>query len=101
MRVLVGKRYYNLVFEKNPYCNGKPADGYCDPPCVKGKRIVLRNSLHNNPERLLCVLFHELLHAHGWHLDEAFVASYCEDAARIAVKLGFDCPIRKYPREKP
>lgn len=95
MRVKVGNKYYDLVFERNPYCDGVLVDGYCDPPTKPGKRIVLRSSLKKYPERLLCILIHEILHAYGWHLDEEFVTDYCEDSARIAAKLGFTIDVKK------
>lgn len=69
--------------------NGVPVDGYCTPPNIPGKKIVIRQSVCKNPERFLCVLIHEILHAHAWSLDEDCVTDYAEDAARIAVKLGF------------
>jgi hypothetical protein len=89
MRVRIGSQYWNITWVANPYCNGQRADGYCENPKAVGKRIVLRSSLRKDPERLLCVIFHEILHASGWHLDEEFVDRYAEDAARIVTKLGF------------
>lgn len=89
MRVRIGAQYWNIAWVSNPYANGKRADGYCTNPFAKDKTIVLRKSLRKDPERLLAVIFHEMLHASGWHLDEEFVDRYSEDAARIAVKLGF------------
>jgi hypothetical protein len=88
MRVKIGEKYWNLVLERNPYMNGKPVDGYCDPPAAVGKRIVLRKSITKNPERFLCCLIHEVLHAYSWQLDESLVTGYAEDAARIAAKFG-------------
>jgi hypothetical protein len=69
--------------------DGKPADGLCDSPGGTAKRILIRNSLKRNPERLLSVIFHELLHAGSWHLDEAFVEEASSEAARVAIALGF------------
>ena len=90
MRVHCNGRYWRLEFARDPrMADGKPADGLCDSPDSQSKRILLRNSLKKNPERLLSVVFHELLHASGWNLDEDFVESYCSEAARVAIALGF------------
>lgn len=90
MRVHIGGHYWTLEFVRDPrMADGRPADGLCDSPVGTGKRILLRNSLKRNPQRLLSVIFHELLHAGAWSLDEEFVSEYCEEAARVAIAVGF------------
>ena len=63
------------------------ARGECDPPSTTGKELRIRTALAG--EELLEVLLHELLHAAGWPLDEAFVAGFAADAARVLWKLGY------------
>ena len=61
--------------------------GDCDPPDKPGKEIRVASTLRG--EEKLEVLLHEFVHAAGWHLDEAFVAQFAEDAARALTRLGY------------
>ena len=86
---LAGK-YYDLQFVSHLYGpDGKAADGLCDPPSGDSKKILIRNSLKRNPQRLLSVIFHELLHAGNWNIAEENVEECAEEAARVAIAIGF------------
>lgn len=61
--------------------------GDCDPPDQPGKEIRVSSALRG--EERLEVLIHELVHAAGWHIDEAFVERFASDAARALWRLGY------------
>lgn len=61
--------------------------GDCDPPNRPGKEIRISSALRG--EERLEVLIHELVHAAGWHIDEAFVEQFAADTAHVLWRLGF------------
>ena len=61
--------------------------GDCDPPNQPGKEIRISTTLRG--EEKLEVILHELLHAAGWHIDEAFVECFARDAAKALWRLGY------------
>jgi hypothetical protein len=61
--------------------------GDCDPPERPGKEIRIAAGLRG--EERLEVLVHELVHAAGWHIDEAFVERFARDVARVLWRLGY------------
>ena len=54
---------------------------------VRREPAVTASALHG--EERLEVLLHELVHAAGWHIDEAFVERFASDAARALWRLGY------------
>lgn len=67
---------------------GNVVRGTCDPPCAKGKSIVIDDRLHGEEE--LEVTIHELIHAANWQLfSEEFVAELSVDMARVLTRLGW------------
>jgi hypothetical protein len=78
---------YRLVW-RNP---NNHADGTCDPPDAKGKKIFIRRTLP--PRRLLEVLVDESIHASCWDLDNEVVV---EMAERISAFL-WRCGYRRVP----
>lgn len=82
MRVKVLGKYWRLRFVPNLANRGD-----CDGPATRHKEIRLAAGLHG--EERLEVLLHELLHAAGWHIDEAFVERFAGDAARALWRLGY------------
>ena len=60
-------RFWRLRFAPNMANRGD-----CDPPSQRKKEIRISSTLRG--EERLEVLLHELLHAAGWHIDEAFVS---------------------------
>ena len=83
MHVTIRGKRWNLVFEK---IDGEEA-GYCEPPCRKGKRIVVHDTLCE--EETLRVVCHEVMHAAYWDLDEEAIDTATTDLARIVWKLGY------------
>lgn len=82
MRIRILKKFWRLRFAPNLANRGD-----CDPPDKPGKEIRVSSSLQG--EERLEVLIHELVHAAGWHIDEAFVERFANDAARALWRLGF------------
>ncbi len=82
MRVKLLGRVWNLRFAPNLANRGD-----CDPPDVSKKEIRVLSTLTG--EERLEVLVHEMVHAAGWHLDEAFVERFARDAARALWRLGY------------
>lgn len=65
----------------------KNADGYCDAPTAKGKRIRVDSRLGGVRE--LETIIHELMHAGNWFMDEEHVHLVSHDLARILDRLGY------------
>lgn len=63
------------------------ADGTCDPPMSKGKRIRVNSSLKG--ERRLEVTIHELLHAAHWDISEEAIEGAARDIARVLWRVGY------------
>jgi len=85
MRVRIGGKYWDLVYEQLP----RGTDGLCDPPTKPHKKIRLDRSLLRNDAKHLDTLLHEVIHAEQWWLDEDYVAEAASDMARILIKLGW------------
>ena len=81
---ILGRRWRLLFVDK---IDDKGSRGSCDPPDRKNKAIRVLRRLKG--EELLEVLFHEMTHAAGWHIDEKFVEEFADDAARNLTKLGY------------
>lgn len=56
-----------------------------------GKRrcIMLDHRILADDRLLIDSLLHEMLHAAGWPIDEAFVDKFAEDAAKVPMRFGF------------
>jgi hypothetical protein len=78
---VLGKRW-NLRFVPN-----LSKSGDCDGPSKEGKEIRIWQGVKGKDK--LDTLIHELLHAAGWHIDEAFVAQFASDAAQVLWRLGY------------
>lgn len=63
------------------------ADGLCDDPKTKGKRIRICSTLKD--QRLLEVLIHELTHAANWEWDEGVVTEAARDIAKVLWDEGY------------
>lgn len=85
MRVRILGKFWDFVRVPGNLLRG--ADGDCDPPSAKGKRIRVWDKL--NGERELAVTIHEALHAADWHKDEEWVEQVGEDIARLLWRLGY------------
>lgn len=79
---VLGKRW-NLRFVPN-----LSARGLCDDPQKTRRQIRIWQGVRGD-EELMEVVVHELLHAAGWHIDEAFVDQFAKDAARVLTTLGY------------
>lgn len=66
---------------------GKKRLGFCEPPTLAKKRIVVSSRLRG--ERKLAILIHELLHAAAWEHDEEWVAELGDDIARVLWRVGY------------
>lgn len=75
-------RVWNLRFAPNLANRGD-----CDPPDKPKKEIRVLSTLAG--EERLEVLVHEMVHAAGWHIDEAFVERFARDTARALWRLGY------------
>ena len=82
MRVKILGKLWKLRFAPNLANRGD-----CDAPGTRAKEIRILSSLRD--EERLEVVIHELVHAAGWHIDEAFVAGFARDAARVLWRLGY------------
>jgi len=78
---LLGKRW-RLRFAPNLFNRGD-----CDPPDKRRKEIRVDSRLKG--EERLEVLIHEMVHAAGWHIDEAFVEEFAQGVARALWRLGY------------
>ena len=91
MRVAVLDHIWELVYEDEgdplPHDLGWGDNGSCDPPSLKGKRIVIRRSLRGEQE--LQVTIHELLHAADYTKTEEWVDESAHDIARVLWRLGW------------
>lgn len=83
---ILGKRW-EFCRKKKVVVEGEAVDGSCDGPSVKGKKIIIDDSLSG--QRELEVLIHEMIHASGWHIDHSYINQFSSDVARILTKLGY------------
>ena len=82
MRIRILNKRWRLRFAPNLANRGD-----CDGPAAKHKEIRVLSGLRG--EERLEVLIHEMLHAAGWHIDEAFVEQFARDVARALWRLGY------------
>jgi hypothetical protein len=84
MYVTAGGKRWRLDFVPAREIQGKFGDADCQK-----KRIRLCRSLLRSQSGLLETVIHEMLHAEGWPLDEAWVEEASDDIARVLIRLGF------------
>ena len=82
MRIRILNKRWRLRFAPNLANRGD-----CPGPAAKHKEIRVLSGLRG--EERLEVLIHEMLHAAGWHIDEAFVEQFARDVARALWRLGY------------
>lgn len=80
---ILGKRFRFEFTHNLP----KDADGICDDPTSKKKRIAIRKGL--SEQKTLEIVIHETLHAANWHAAEEWIDESAKDIARILWKLGY------------
>ena len=68
--------------------SGVLADGTCDSPVVKNKKILFRDNF-NRSRRELDTFIHEALHACAWDLNEDAVSQTATDIAKFLWRLGY------------
>jgi len=78
MRVRIMGQYWNLRFVRSIKRNGDECYGWCD----KAKREILIEKALTG-QQLTDTIVHELFHAAGWNLDEAFVTQAATDIAAV------------------
>lgn len=65
----------------------KNTGGYCNPPMEPGRDIGICSTI-KDPEIILEILIHEMLHACHWDLDESVIEESAACIAKALVKLG-------------
>lgn len=81
-RIKILGRIWRLRFVPNLSTSGD-----CDSPATPSKEIRIWQGLRGQDR--LDTIIHECLHAAHWSIDEAFVAQFATDLARILWQLGY------------
>lgn len=85
MRVRIRGRLWDFAIDSRGV--SPDANGYCEAPHRKRKRIRVRPGLSD--AKTMEAVIHECLHAGAWELDEEFVEEWSADVARVLSRLGF------------
>lgn len=83
---ICGKRYKIVWVPPSKLCGGT-ADGTCDHPTTKGKKIQIATKLSDKDT--LETVIHEIYHASDPNLSEEAVNEMARDMASLLWRLGY------------